>query len=52
MPADTVEENISVAQQAINSLQHLDADDQQKVLEYIASLIQLSEINHDQAGPR
>lgn len=52
MPADPAEEKISVAQQAINSLQYLDAEDQQKVLEYIVSLIQLSEINHDQASPR
>ena len=51
MPAAT-HENPSIEQQAIEALQHLDAEDKQKVLEYIASLINLSEINHDQAGTR
>jgi hypothetical protein len=50
MPADSIKDNNSVEQQAISSLQHLDPEDQQKVLEYIASLIHLSEINHDQAS--
>jgi hypothetical protein len=49
MPA-ALEEDLSVEQQAITALQHLDAEDRQKVLEYIASLTHLSEINHDQAG--
>jgi hypothetical protein len=50
MPADSIEKNISVEQQAISALQHLSTEEQQKVLEYIASLIHLSEINHDQAS--
>jgi hypothetical protein len=49
MPA-APDKDASVEQQAIDALQHLDAEDKQKVLEYIASLIHLSEINHDQAG--
>ena len=51
MPA-AEQERISVEPQAINALQHLDTEDKQKVLEYIASLIHLSELNHDQAGIR
>jgi hypothetical protein len=50
MSADSTETKDTVEQQAISALQHLDAAEQQKVLEYIASLIHLSEINHDQAS--
>jgi GTP1/Obg family GTP-binding protein len=50
MPADFTEKNKTVEQQAISALQHLDAADQQKVLEYIASLIDLSDTNHDEAS--
>jgi hypothetical protein len=42
----------TVEQQAVKALTHLDDADKHKVLEYIASLINLENAKHDQTSTR
>jgi hypothetical protein len=43
-------EKSSVEQQAVKALAYLDDSDKQKVLEYISSLIDLTEAKNDEAS--
>lgn len=47
MPADLSEHN-PVEQQALKAVQYLSTEDQRKVLEYIASLINLETVKNDE----
>jgi hypothetical protein len=51
MPAASSEQN-SVEQQALHALNYLNHEDQQKVLEYISSLVALEKVNNDQGSTR
>jgi len=49
MPASSTEK-LSVEQQALAALSHLNDEDKAKVLEYIGSLITLEKVKNDQAS--
>jgi hypothetical protein len=50
MPAPLEEAKSPVEEQAIHALNHLSDKDKEKVLKYIASLLTLEQINHDEAS--